>query len=385
MSVLHKKGVPYWDRTGSRRLESTVKVGDRVTHSNGKTGIYLGQAKNGYMKVRFDDGKTNAVSSLFLNLHKGDTNLRNMDRIVGPLIKDIMAIRSAKEIREARQKQSAINKAARTTGVAGFHNQQYKNPGLVTKILNPALRDSLRKRSTKDLKLDQHNQFQRDNLRTIHSEPIHKPSNFGHKDIGQSRASSAHSAAPTWKQNLDGSFSHSSGASLRRDPGTGNWSVQHKGQSMVLPKKGSFDHAEKAIGNVEAGKRMSGKAMAGSKPSTVKAVHAQRKEAIAKMKGSTNPVSPVRTKANIAKHAIRVAEKAQPKKMTPEEFRAKSARFINRPTNMDAKPLGSPTQQRASAGAAIAAERSQSALPRMKGKKGGTYVVTKSGRKRYVK
>lgn len=55
---------------------------------------------------------------------------------------------------------------------------------------------------------------------------------------------------PTWKPNPDGGYTHTFGATLKKDGKV--WHLTYKGQTVKLPKKASFDHAERAMGEIDS-------------------------------------------------------------------------------------------------------------------------------------
>lgn len=57
-------------------------------------------------------------------------------------------------------------------------------------------------------------------------------------------------AKPTWTKNADGSYTHSFGATLKKVGK--DWHLEYKGKTVKLPKRASFDHAERAMGNIAA-------------------------------------------------------------------------------------------------------------------------------------
>ena len=70
-------------------------------------------------------------------------------------------------------------------------------------------------------------------------------------DGGEGSGVRGHTTArPTWTKNSDGSYSHTAGATLTKSGKT--WSLTYKGQTVQMPKKASFDHAERAMGIIES-------------------------------------------------------------------------------------------------------------------------------------
>jgi hypothetical protein len=57
---------------------------------------------------------------------------------------------------------------------------------------------------------------------------------------------------PTWSKTALGGYVHTFGAMLNKE-GKG-WVLTYRGQRVDLPRKASFDHAERAMGDIDGGR-----------------------------------------------------------------------------------------------------------------------------------